>query len=167
MSRVYWWMKPKSWAPSRLTADELTSRKASLVGGYGRAIETSAGLANVLTSDALYGVDLKDVGLYPQKVEAVGPDEARAAASVSVDPSRASLIVVGDAKQFLGKLKIRYPNVEVIEASDLDLGVASLVKGQVRWVAAAVETLHPVVYPFMSFGSYKVLRRRIFRTMFR
>jgi zinc protease len=112
-----------------ITAAELSPREASLTGDYGRAIETSAGLAGVLTSDALHGVDLSEVGLYPQKVNAVGPSEARAAASVAVDPARASVIVVGDAKQFLGKLKARFPNAEVIEASDLDLDAPGLIKG--------------------------------------
>jgi zinc protease len=109
-----------------IPVDELTPRKASLVGNYGRAIETSAGLAGVLTLDALYGVDLRDVGLYPQKVDAIGPDEARAAARAAVDPSTATLIVVGDAKQFIDKLKARFPNAERIEASALDLDAPSL-----------------------------------------
>jgi zinc protease len=112
-----------------ITAAELTPREASLTGDYGRAIETSAGLAGVLTSDALHVVDLREVGLYPQQVNAVDPQQARAAASVAVDPAKASLIVVGDAKQFIGKLKARFPNAEVIEASDLDLDAPSLVKG--------------------------------------
>ena len=113
-----------------ITAAELTPREASLTGDYGRGIETSAGLAGVLTSDALHGVDLREVGLYPQKVNAVDPEQARAAASVAVDPAKASLIVVGDAKSFIGKLKARFPNVEVIEASDLDLDAPTLVKGK-------------------------------------
>jgi zinc protease len=113
-----------------IAADELAPRKASLVGNYGRAIETSAGLAGVLTSDALYGVDLGEVGLYPQKVDAVGPDAARAAASAAIDPAKASVIVVGDAKQFLDKLRLRFPEAKVIEASDLDLDSPSLEKGK-------------------------------------
>ena len=107
-------------------ADELTSRKASLTGAYGRAIETSAGLAGVLTSDALYGVDLKEVGLYPEKIDAIRPDQARAAAGVAIDPARASLIVVGDARQFIDKLKLRFPDARVIEAADLNLDDPSL-----------------------------------------
>ena len=111
-----------------IPVDELTPRKASLVGNYGRAIETSAGLAGVLTLDALYGVDLREVGFYPQKVEAIGPDQARAAATAAVDPAAATLIVVGDAKQFMDKLKARFPKVELIEAADLDLDSPSLLK---------------------------------------
>ena len=107
---------------------ELTSRKASLVGGYGRAIETSAGLASVLTLDALYGVDLREVGGYPQKVEAIDADQARAAAPVAIDPAASTLIVVGDAKAFIDKLRARFPNAEVIEAADLDLDAPSLRK---------------------------------------
>jgi zinc protease len=113
-----------------ISQDELTPREASLVGAYGRGIETSAGLAGVLTSDALYGVDLREVGLYPQKVEAIDPAGARAAATAAVDPAAASLVVVGDAKAFITKLKARFPDAEVIEAADLDLDAASLGKGK-------------------------------------
>ncbi len=107
---------------------ELGPRKASLVGGYGRAIETSAGMAGVLTADALYGVDLKQVGLYPEEIDAVSADAARTAATATVDPAAASLIVVGDAKAFIDQLKLRFPNVQVIAAKDLDLDQASLLK---------------------------------------
>ncbi len=113
-----------------IPADELAPREASLVGNYGRAVETSAGLAGILTSDALYDVDLKEVGLYPQKVNAINAEQARAAASIAIDPARASLIVVGDAKQFIGKMKTRFPKVQVIEAADLNLDDPSLVKGK-------------------------------------
>ena len=99
---------------------EFAARKASLTGNYGRAIDTSAGMAGVLTSDALYGVDLREVGLYTQKVNAVTAAEAEAAAPAAVDPASASVIVVGDAKQFLAPLKARFPNVEVIPAAAFD-----------------------------------------------
>jgi zinc protease len=107
---------------------ELTPRKASLVGNYGRAIETSAGLAGVLTNDALYGVDLRDVSAYPRKVETIDAAAAQAAAPVAIDPAAASLIVVGDAKQFLDKLKARFPDARVIEAADLDIASPTLLK---------------------------------------
>ena len=99
---------------------EFAARKASLTGNYGRAIDTSAGMAGVLTSDALYGVDLREVGLYTRKVNAVTAAEAEAAAPAAVDPASASVIVVGDAKQFLAPLKARFPNVEVIPAAAFD-----------------------------------------------
>jgi zinc protease len=111
-----------------IAPQELGPRKASLVGGYGRAVETSAGMAGVLSADALYGVDLNQVGLYPEEINAVSGDQARAAASATVDPAAASLIIVGDAKTFIDKLKLRYPRAEVIAVSDLDLDQASLRK---------------------------------------
>jgi zinc protease len=113
-----------------LPAAELAARKASLTGGYGRTIDTSAGMAAVLTIDALYGVPLSEVALYPEKVEAIGADAARAAAPAAINPAAASLIVVGDAKQFLPALRSRFPNVEVIEAADLDLDSATLRPGK-------------------------------------
>jgi zinc protease len=120
----------KALGSSPLPEGELAARKASLTGGYGRTIDTSAGMAAVLTGDALYGAPLSEVALYPEKIDAVGADAARAAATAAVDPAAASLIVVGDAKQFLPALKARFPGVEVIEASDLDLDAATLRSGK-------------------------------------
>lgn len=44
------------------------------------------------------------------------------------DPNRLDVVVVGDAKAFLTPLKARFPNLEVIEAADLDLEAAGLRK---------------------------------------
>jgi zinc protease len=100
------------------------------VGRYGRAIDTSAGMAAVLTSDALYGVDLAAVGRYTQDVEAIDAAEAQAAAHLAIDPAAASLILVGDAKAFIRPLRERFPDAQVVEASSLDLGSATLRLGK-------------------------------------
>jgi zinc protease len=107
---------------------EFAARKASLTGNYGRAIDTSAGMAGVLTSDALYGVDLREVGLYTQRVDAISAAEAEAAATAAADPAAASVIVVGDAKQFLPALKARFPTLEVVPAADFDASSPTLVR---------------------------------------
>ena len=111
-----------------IAASELEPRKAALIGGFGREVETSAGLAGLLTDYALYGVPLDEIGRFTAKTSAVTASEAQGAALEAVDPAKASLIIVGDAKLFGPGLKTAYPNARVIEATDLDLDSPTLAK---------------------------------------
>ena len=56
-----------------------------------------------------------------QRLAAVSPDAARAVAARLVSPQQASLVIVGNAAQFLDDLKKLRPDVTVIKASELDL----------------------------------------------
>jgi zinc protease len=109
--------------------EELMARKASLIGAFGRASDTGAELAGLLSQDAVYGVALDELGRYAAQIQAISPDQARAAARVMADPDRLNVVVAGDAKLFLPALKKRFAKVEVIEASALDLDSAALAKG--------------------------------------
>ena len=108
-------------------AEELTARKASLTGSRGRDLQTSEGLAEVLSGYALQDIPLSELGRFEPAVEAVTPQVAQAFAR-TLDPAGATIVVVGDAKAFLPALKAKHPGLEVIEADKLDLGSASLVK---------------------------------------
>jgi zinc protease len=59
-------------------------------------------------------------------VRQITPAQAESFAAAALDPAKADLIVVGDAKQFLPQLKAAHPNLEVIPASQLDLDSPSL-----------------------------------------
>jgi zinc protease len=118
---------------SRLAAepakpDELAARKASLVGGYGRALATSAGLADILGDLAYYDVSLDEVAAYTHKVEAVDPAQVQAFADRALRPAGASVLVAGDAKVFGPALKAKLPALEVIPTDELDLDRPTLRK---------------------------------------
>ena len=113
-------------AAAPASPDELTARKSSLIGDYGRNIGTAAGLANNLNELALYGVDLGEVKTYPDKVQAVTPGQVQSFAQDVLKPDGASLIVVGDGKLFLGALKAKAPNLEVIPIAQFDPDNATL-----------------------------------------
>lgn len=119
-------------ASQPLEAAELTARKSSLTGGYGRDIETVDGLATELGNLAAYGLPLSELAAYPGKVEAVTSDAARAAAAKWLAPDAASLIVVGDAKAFSAALKAKRPDAVVIPIGELDPGAPSLRKAPAR-----------------------------------
>lgn len=106
--------------------DELKARKSVLVGGFGRQLETTSGLAGILGNYALYGIDLGELSAYTGKVEAVTAAQVQDFARGTLDPARASVIVVGDGKAFVEALRARAPDLEVIPAAELDLGSPSL-----------------------------------------
>jgi zinc protease len=94
--------------------DELSARKASLVGEYGRGIATAAGLGQALENLAVYGIDLGEVRAYPDRIAAVTADEAQTFGRDALSPQGASVIVAGDGKQFIDALKAKAPDLEEV-----------------------------------------------------
>jgi zinc protease len=107
-------------------ADELTARKATLTGGFGRSVASNDGLASYLSGLALHGVDLNEINRYSPDVDAVAAGQVTAMAGQVLDPSRATLVVAGDAKAFGAGLKAKYPQAEIIPADKLNLDSPSL-----------------------------------------
>jgi zinc protease len=109
-------------------ASELEARQSELTGSYGRAVETTQGLGGTLGQYAIQGIPISEIDRYTSAVDAVTPEAAQAFAKAELDPARASIIVVGDAKQFLPALKAKHPDVQVIPASQLDLDSPTLTR---------------------------------------
>jgi len=107
-------------------AAEIESRKSVLTGGFGRSIETTSGLSAVVASQFLDGLPSEDLGRYTSSIRAVEAGAVRTAAARLFDPAQASIVVAGDARQFLGELRKTYPALTVIPASALDLDKATL-----------------------------------------
>ena len=109
-----------------LPENELTTRKASLLGGFARSMETIGGLVGQVSSLAMYGVSLDEINQYVGRVQAIKANDVKAFASTQLNAGSASLIVVGDAKKFLPALQKDFPQVEVIPVAELDLNSANL-----------------------------------------
>ncbi|MGP7794697.1 M16 family metallopeptidase [Sphingomonas sp. CLY1604] len=105
---------------------ELATRKAVLVGNFGRAVETTGGIADILGEYVLDGVPLGELQSYTAKVEAVTPAAVQSAAATLLDPKAASVAVVGDAKQFIAPLKAARADAETLTESQLNLDSATL-----------------------------------------
>ena len=105
---------------------ELDTRKAVLVGNFGRTIETTEGVAGIIGNYVLQSVPLDELTRYTAGVEGVDPRTVQAAAAQLLDPAAASIVVVGDAKQFIDPLRKLYPRVEVLTESQLSLDHATL-----------------------------------------
>lgn len=104
-----------------VTPAELETRQAVLIGNFGRTIETTDGVASILAGYTLQGVPLDELSRYIPRVQAVDPAAVQTTAAALLDPKAASVIVVGDAKQFLPALRQSHPEVEVIPAGQVNL----------------------------------------------
>lgn len=97
-------------------AEELTPRKATLIGNFARSLETNAGLARRVGELALYGIDLAEIGRYIPAVESATAAQVEQFAKERLGgPS--SIIIVGDAKKFIEPLKKEFPDVEIVPAA--------------------------------------------------
>lgn len=105
---------------------ELAARKATLIGGYGRSLETTAGLASQVGDLAVYGVELADIGRYIDRVQAVTATQIQRYARSHLGQQGRHVVVVGDASVFGAALHTRYPHSGRLEMSSLDLDRASL-----------------------------------------
>ncbi len=110
----------------RITEDELGPRRAVMIGGFGRSLETVDGLGGFVASLALYDLPMSELAAYAGNVRAVTPEQIESAFARHLPGSEASLVIVGDASQFLEALRAKHPNVEIIPLSDLNLDSAAL-----------------------------------------
>jgi zinc protease len=109
---------------------ELTPRKAVLIGGFSRNLETVNGLVGQVGSLALYGLSLDEINRYINNVQAITTADIQKFAGTRLDAKTSNIIIVGNAKAFLPELQKKYPNVEVIPVAELDLNTALLRKKQ-------------------------------------
>ena len=109
---------------------ELTPRKAVLIGGFSRNLETASGLVAQVASLALYGLSLDEINRYINNVQSITTSDVQKFAGARLDAKTSNIIIVGNAKAFLPELQKKYPNVEVIPVSELDLNTALLRKKQ-------------------------------------
>jgi|SRR5581483_1458186 len=115
-------------ATGDLPDSELSTRKASLLGGFARGMETTNGIVNQFASLAMYGVPLDEINRYTANVQAVKAADVKAFAASRLNTASTSVVIVGNAKDFLPDLKKQFPDVEVIPVGELDLNSASLRK---------------------------------------
>jgi zinc protease len=109
---------------------ELTPRKAVLIGGFSRNLETVNGLVGQVGSLALYGLSLDEINRYINNVQSITAADIQKFAGTRLDAKTSNIIIVGNAKAFLPELQKKYPNVEVIPVTELDLNTALLRKKQ-------------------------------------
>jgi predicted Zn-dependent peptidase len=75
-----------------------------------------------------YDLPLSTLNEYLPRVQKVTAEQIESFAAKNLRVSDASIIIVGDGRQFLPELKKRFPNAETIPIDKLDLNKASLLK---------------------------------------
>ena len=111
-----------------LDEDTLQKRRLFLGGAIARSLETSGGFNGQVASLMLRGIEPSEALAIAERLSFVEPEDTAAMARKYLAAERASLVIVGDASQFLDDLKALRGEVEVIPASELDLGSADLRK---------------------------------------
>ena len=109
---------------------ELNPRKAVVVGNFARNLETNAGLVAQVGSLALYGIRFDEINRYIANVQGIDAGAVQKFAGAHLDAKTTSIVVVGNAKDFLPELQKKYAQVEVIPIAELDLTTALLRKKQ-------------------------------------
>ncbi|MXO73462.1 insulinase family protein [Altererythrobacter buctensis] len=109
-----------------LDADTVARRRLLLAGGRARALETGAGYGGVMLDLLAQGIDPAEVSRYAERLDAASAAAASAAGAHWFDPARTSLLIVGNAAEFIDDLRAIRPDVEVIPVAELDLASATL-----------------------------------------
>ena len=104
-----------------LADDVLARRRLYLSGNYARSLESSSGFNGIVAGLLLQDIEPAEATRYAQRLQAVTPAQAAQAAGSYVSPDEATLVIVGDAAQFVDDLRAIRPDVLVIPADELDL----------------------------------------------
>ncbi|HLL75081.1 MAG TPA: pitrilysin family protein [Pyrinomonadaceae bacterium] len=105
---------------------ELVPRKAVIIGGFARNLETVGGLVSTVAALAVHGLPFDTINNYINNVQSVTPADVRRFAGSRLASKETSVVIVGNAKEFLPELRKHFPQVEVIPVSELDLNTAAL-----------------------------------------
>ncbi len=116
----------------RVPAAELDVRRANLLGEFARSLETSEGLADRLGEYFELGLTVDEINRVAPMVTAVTAEQVQSFAAENLGKADISFVVVGDAKLFVDELRQRYPTLELIPASELDLDSPTLRRAGVK-----------------------------------
>jgi hypothetical protein len=112
---------------------ELSGAQAYLAGSFPLTIETPNDIATEVLNVLFYELPVEEIGTFPQRVQAVTPDDILRVARQYVRPDRLSIVLVGNASGFISQLRqVGFNEFEVIPIEDLDLMSASLRREQRR-----------------------------------
>jgi zinc protease len=105
--------------PRPVTAAELASAKDGIIRGYAAKFADNAAVATTLNDLVVYDLPDDEFATYRAKVEAVTLDGVNRAAKKYLDPSRMTILVVGDRAKVEGPLKT-LPFAKVIRFLDAE-----------------------------------------------
>ncbi len=106
---------------------ELQGAQDYMAGSFPLTIETPSAIALQVLNQLFYGLDLKELEQFRERVYGVTPEEIQRVAQKYLHPDRLSVVLVGDASQFVDQLKtVGFTEIERVPVSALDLDAPSL-----------------------------------------
>jgi len=105
---------------------ELVPRKAAVIGSFAFSLETTSGVVGRVSALALYGQPLSEINRYVPNMQAVTAEDVRKFAASHLASKDFSVVIAGNAKEFIEPLRKQFSEVEVISLSDLDLSSPTL-----------------------------------------
>jgi zinc protease len=102
-------------------ADELASRKLTLIGGFSRSVETTAGLAAAIRSLVASGRSPGELKTRIGSLEAVGADEVQRYAAAHFGAAGRRIAVAGVSERFAAALRTEAPGLVLVGQDQLDL----------------------------------------------
>lgn len=104
---------------------EFAARKASLLGGWSRSIETNDGLLAALAEFSLHGIPLDELQRYTERIEAIDRAQIAQFAREYIVPDP-TIVLVGDARAFASDSRLHAiaGDIRVIPFADLNLDAA-------------------------------------------
>jgi zinc protease len=108
-------------------ARELDGAKAYLAGSYPLSIETPDAIATKVLTALFYGLPLKELETFRERVNAITPGDIERVTRAYFTPDRLSIVLAGNAAAFLNQLqRVGFRNIDVVSLADLDLTTADL-----------------------------------------
>ena len=107
-----------------VAAEELAARKLTLIGGFSRGVETTAGLAAAIRSLVVANRPPAELKERIGQLEAVSAADIQRYAAVHLAPANRRLAVAGEASAFATALRAAQPGLVTVaqDALDLDRG---------------------------------------------
>jgi zinc protease len=113
----------------RVSERELSDAQAYLTGSFPLTVETPSAIAMQILHAVFYGLDLKELETFRERVNAVTVDDIQRVAKTYLHPDRLSIVLVGDASKFRPQLTgTGFDQFELISVNDLDLNSIDLRK---------------------------------------
>ena len=113
---------------SDIANSEMVPRKSVLTGGFGRSLETTAGLAGAIADLYAFGIPTSELNQYVNKINSTTPGNVKEFSAANLTGSM--IVIAGDYSVFKDDLAKRFPKakVQVIKAAELDLSKDTLQK---------------------------------------
>jgi zinc protease len=106
------------------SAEELGTRRTSLLGEIARSLETTTGLVRNVATNAFNGLPLDALTATDAALKGIDPAAvSQFAGTLGAPPA---IVLVGDSSKFIDAVRKAHPGVQVVKATDLDLTTPAL-----------------------------------------